>query len=403
MTEILASRYAITRMHRQGGTSQLMQLHKLDEQLVRTLAGSEADGPLVSIYLPVTHQPGELDKNRIRVKNATRDAGRQLESAKMDERAAASMLKPLEEAGDDLFSHPAPGVGVFLGGDEPVFAEIPAATAEFVLAASHFHVKPLIAALPHAAGFSVLALSENSVRLLRGDGYTLEPVDTGRELPRSLADVAGHDLSERQLQHHAGDRGSAEAIYHGQGAGKDDKEPEVERFLRKVDEVLNSKYLRGQPLILAGVSGLLAQYRKASEYQEILDEEIAGNADSASPDELHVKALPIFEAHARSRRQAALAELCGGDIEKPVVEDLEETVIAAGDGRIGRLFVASDTVRWGRYDADSRAIETSEEREALEDDLLDRLAAAAWMSGAMVYAVPADDLPDGESLALLRY
>lgn len=381
-----------------------MRLDQLDEQLVRKLAAESGnDGTLVSIYLPVTHQPGELDKNRIRLKNAVSEAANQLEAADVDEAAAKKTLEPLEEAGEGLFSQPAPGVAVFLGADQPVFVQIPAATAEFVIAAPHFHVKPLIAALPHAAGFKVLAVSENRVRLLHGNGYTLEPVDTGEELPGSLADVAGHDLSERQLQHHAGDRGSSEAVFHGQGAGKDDTDAEVEKFLRRVDEVLNAKYLRGEPLILAGVSRLLAAYRRASEYQEILDDEIAGNADEATADELHAQALPIFEAHAQRRRRAALAEMRRGEIDKPVVEDLGETVIAAEDGRIGRLFVASDTERWGRYDASSRAVETSDERESCENDLLDRAAAAAWMSGAMVYAIPADDLPDGESLALLRY
>lgn len=380
-----------------------MRLDQLDEQLVRKLAAAEGEGPLVSIYLPVTHQPGELDKNRIRLKNAVREAVSQLEAASIDTAAAKKMLEPLEDAGEDLFSQPAPGVAMFLGNGEPVFVQVPAATAEFVVAAPHFHVKPLIAALPHAAGFSVLALSENSVRLLHGNGYSLQPVDTGEDLPGSLADVAGHDLSERQLQHHAGDRGSSEAVFHGQGAGKDDTDAEVEKFLRRVDEALNARYLDGEPLILAGVSALLAAYRRTSEYQEILEDEVAGNADEATAAELHEKALPIFEAHAQEKRHAALAELRRGAIDKPVVEDLEETVIAAGDGRIGRLFVASDTERWGRYDASSRAVETSDERRASEDDLLDRAAAAAWMSGAMVYAIPADDLPDGESLALLRY
>lgn len=380
-----------------------MRLDRLDEQLVRKLAAAGSDAPLVSIYLPVTHQPGQLDKNRIRLKNAASEAASQLEAANVDKAVVNKMLEPLEEAGEDLFSQPAPGVAVFLGADEPAFVQIPAATAEFVIAAPHFHIKPLIAALPHAAGFDVLALSENSVRLLHGNGYTLEAVDSGQELPGSLADVAGHDLSERQLQHHAGDRGSSEAVFHGQGAGKDDTDAEVEKFLRRVDEVLNAKYLHGQPLILAGVSVLLAAFRRVSEYQEILDDEIAGNADDAAVAELHGKALPIFEAHAQRKRGAALSELCRGDVDKPVIEDLEETVIAAGDGLIVRLFVASDTERWGRYDASSRAVETSDEREYSEDDLLDRAAAAAWMSGAMVYAIPADDLPDGESLALLRY
>lgn len=380
-----------------------MRLDPLNEQLVRKLAAAGDDGPLVSAYLPVRHQPGELDKNRIRLKNAIREAARQLEAAQVDEAQAREMLEPLEKAGEDLFAQPAPGVAAFLGAGEAVFVQIPAATSEFVIAAPHFHVKPLIAALPHAAGFNVLALSENSVRLLHGNAYTLEPVDTGQELPGSLADVVGHELSERQLQHHAGDRGSTEAVFHGHGAGKDDTDAEVERFLKKVDQALNAKYLDGKPLILAGVSALLAAYRRVSEYQEILDDEIAGNADDASAAELHDKALPIFEAHAQQRRQAALAELRRGEVDKPVLENLEETVLAAADGRIGRLFVASDTERWGRYDAASREVETRDERKYADDDLLDRAAAAAWMSGAMVYAIPADDLPDGESLALLRY
>ncbi len=380
-----------------------MRFEQLDDKLVRKLASAEGDTPLVSIYLPVTHQPGELDKNRIRLKNARRRADRQLEEAGVDDATRKSLLEGIDEAGEDLFAQPAPGIAAFLGSGGPVFVQIPAATHEFVVAAPHFHVKPLIAALPHAAGFYVLALSENAVRLLHGNGYSLAPVDTGSEMPQSLADAVGHERTEPQLQHHAGARGSAEAVFHGHGAGKDDADAEVDRFLSEVDDALNARYLSGQPLILAGVSSLLAAYRRISDYRDILDDEIAGNADDAGAEELHEHALPIFEAHAQRKRDAALAELRGGGPDKPVVEDLEETVIAADDGRIGRLFVASDTERWGRYDPTSRAVETHDVRECAEDDLLDRAAAAAWMSGARVYAIPADDLPDGESLALLRY
>ena len=381
-----------------------MEISAISHDLLKDLAEHSAAQPVVSIYLRTTSKPDEQNKNRIRLKNARRDALQQLIDAGIDENEAETILRPLDEPDSSLWSHRDRGVAIFIGGSKAVCVRLPNTVNDFVLAADHYHLKPLFAALPFEAPYFVLALSRNDVSLFVGDGTALTRIALGSNVPGSLADSAGHELSERQLQHHAGDRGSEEAIFHGQGGGKDDTDAEVAQFLRDVDNGLRTHYLDGSALILAGVSRLLDEFRKISAYPAIIDDEVSGNVEHMNVSELHAKAWPIIERRFRERRAAELEQLVDRATDRPVTTDLANTVIAAVDGRVERLFLAADTERWGEFDRDARQVITRAERRPTDNDLLDLAAANAFLAGAEVCPVPKTELPgDSDAIALLRY
>lgn len=86
------------------------------------------------------------------------------------------------------------------------------------------------------------------------------------------------------------------------------------------------------------------------------------------------------------------------------MRDLTKIVIAAADGRIERLFIASDKERWGVFDAGERHVVTRADRQPADSDLLDVAAAMAYLGGAEIWTIPAVDLPAGsDSIALLQY
>lgn len=383
-----------------------MERTAITRELIRKLASTESDRPLVSIYLPTSARPGELGKNRIRLKNAIAEARSRLESAGADERQADAMLAPVRElaADDALPSHSGDGTAILVDSGNVRIVPLPTRPAELVVAADRYHLKPLFEASAHESAYFVLALSRNDVSLYRGDGMELEAIDLDPDVPRSLADALGHELSEKQLHHHAADAGSDTTIFHGHGSGKDDTDAEIRRFLRDVDAALRKAHLDGSPLILAGVDELTAEYGRLSEYDSILDEPLAGNVEDLGVSDLHEKAWPIFRRDRRRRQALALDNIASGDVDSPVSRGLEEIVTACEDGRVAQLFVASDRERWGTVGNGGREVVTHDEREPGDTDLLDRAAKSGLLTGADVVALPASNLPDGvDAIAVLRY
>lgn len=378
-----------------------------EQDLLNTLAAHRPGHQLLSIYIPTTVNPAEQKKNEIRLKNAHRKAAAELESAGATQAhcaASRDALKPLLQANSELWEHRGRGIGIFIDGDDARYVRLQNRIDEFVVATCYYHLKPLYAALPFVAPYFVLALSQNEVALFMGNGISLRRIELDADVPQSLTDVTGDDLTGPRLQHHGGNRDSSAAIFHGQGAGKDDDEAEIERFLRATDSALRAHHLDGSALVLAGVTELSNQFRRTSKYPGIVDEEISGNVEHLSVDDLHRKAWPIIEHRYRQRRTAELQQLVDGATDRPVVRDLTKIVIAAADGRVERLFIASDKERWGVFDADERHVVTRADRQPTDSDLLDVAAAMAHLGGAEVWTIPAVDLPAGsDSIALLRY
>jgi len=374
--------------------------------LLEELADRTSEEPLVSMYFPTSSRPDELRKNEVRLKNALREAREQLRALGAEESAIRDILRPVSGlAGDDCFrAHRSKGVALLTGDGERWVCPLPVEPGETVLVATRFHVKPLITAAALDGAYFVLALSKNEVRLFRGNGMTLDAVETHAEVPTSLADVVGRELSEKQLQHHAGDAGSESAIFHGHGSGKDDSDPEVRRFVDVADKALREHHLDGTPLILAGVNELTALYRRVSDYERILDATVAGNVEHESEADLHEKAWPLFRKHQYAACERLLERLANEEKSATAIRRLDDIVIAANDGRIAELVVASDREHWGRFDVAGRRTSTHDERRPGDTDLLDYAASAGLRTGADVVTMPAERLPSGiTAIASLRY
>lgn len=378
---------------------------RLDKQLIEELAEAEGGEPLLSVYLPTTAQPGERKKNRIRLKNALSSLREQLLAAGVEAEATDRRLEALNEfvTARGLGSHGDAGVAILDGAGKSLFLVLPGPVSELAIAAPGFHLKPLIAAQQQGR-YLLLCLSQNDVRLYEGDATGLEAIQLGQDVPRSLADAVGHDIEEKQLQQHASSRGSTRAIFHGHGTGKDDTDAEVVNFLRQLDDALRDRFLNGLPLVLAGVRELTADYRRLSKYDNIHEAEISGNVDDLAPAALHDKAWPAISEVRRRQQLDELRELVSASPDNPVSSALDEIVLAAGDGRIARLFVAADRERWGRVDSEQRDVVGHEQYEPGDCDLLDHAAAEAFCSGAEVLVLPADDMAGAaDAIAAMRY
>lgn len=381
----------------------------ISKQELTTLLEGRGDGPHVSIFMPTVRAGAETQQNPIRYKNLLREADRLLGERGVDNGDTESILEPARSLVDDFdfWQHQEEGLAVYLADGFFRTYRLPLAFNELAAVEDRFHVKSLLPLFNVQGRFYVLALSQKNVRLLHGDRYRVWEVDL-EDVPKSLADALGTDLTEPQVQMHTGSNASQQQrspIFHGQGAGEEDQKGEIRKFFNLLDKGVR-EYLGGgrSPLVLAGVDYLLPIYREVSDYPGTLDDGVTGNPDDLGADELHRRAwdlvVPVFR---RERREAAerFGDLLGTGRASGQVD---EAVPAAVDGRVDTLFVPSGVRHWGRFDREQRSVEHHEEQGPESEDLLDLAAVHTYLNGGTVYAVAPDEVPgDGTVAAVFRY
>jgi len=378
-----------------------------DDGRLREIAEDRGETPHVTVVIPSTPLPSDRQKNEIRLKNRIADADTQLEALGLDERRRAAVLGPLVQARDAGAFWPAEpldgGIAAYTSGEGLTRIVLPQRPRELTVVGWRYHVKPVLEAKSRIGPFSLLAISQNDVRLFAGDHDGLRLVDLAGRAPRSLEESAGHDLTEPNLQHHAGHRGSAEAIYHTHGGGKDDVTPELKRFLREVDRAVQDLVAgREEPLVLAGVDFMLALYRDVSELPSILEQELHGNVEHLSASQLHQRARELVENEVARRNREAAASLGDAAGSAAATDDPDEALLAALEGRVDEIVVAADREDWGYVD--ESAHEVRHRDELPREDLLDRAAVETWLHGGRVRVLPAEDMPGGRLVcASLRY
>ena len=374
---------------------------------LRALAGHREEGPHVSLFMPTARVGAEIQQGPIRFKNLISEVESQLKQQAIRKPQIEALLNPAQERlqDDDFWQHQSDGLAFFLAREFAQSFRLAERFEELAVVEDRFHLKPLFPLISGDGVFYVLALSQNQVRLFHGSRYHFSEVVLGDEVPRSLADALGHDLTEEQLQFHTGGGDVGSPIYHAQGAGKDDVKPELRKFLTLLDEGLK-KYLShtGAPLILAGVDYLLPIYRAVSRYPEVLEEGITGNPETQSDEALHEQAWQLVGPRFNARRSQAREKYYAMASQAKSSNRLTEVLLAAVDGRIETLFVANSVRQWGTFDVEKRVIDLQDAAHPNNEDLLDLAAVQTYLNGGTVYVVKPGEVAGGGLLAaVLRY
>lgn len=365
--------------------------------------------PCVSIYMPTHRVFPETKQDPIRFKNLLREAEERLKIAGLRSLEAKKLLKPAKALiKDGLFwQYQGDGLATFISSDVFYHYRLPLKFNELLVVTDRFHIKPLLPLFSQDGRFFILALSQNEVRLLQCNRFSVKEVELNN-VPRSLSEALKYDDPEKQLQFHtrtptaAGERA---AMFHGQGVGTDDVKDNILRFFHQVDDGLHKLVRKEQaPLILAGVEYLFPIYREANSYPHLIEEGITGNPEGLKAEELHEQALKIVEPYFLKPQEKAMTQykqLAGSgrasNNPKAIVE-------GAYDGRIEILIVAVGIQQWGFFDLKTRMVHLHPEAETGDEDLLDFSAVLTFLNGGKVYAVKPEEMPDEAPVAaVFRY
>lgn len=375
-----------------------MKPTRLDNELFARLAG-ETGERLISIAVPTHVRGRETSQDRIRLKNQLAEVDSELEAAGVKPRDRRSQLDTATGLLDDVefWEHQSEQLAMYIDDTGEV---LPMAVSRQSQQSPHvvstvYHLRYVLPDL-NPLRLPVLVLTEKAVKLYYVTPYDLDEAEA--DLPASFEDVNWFVDRETQRQQHP-DRVGSSRNRHGHAASNRADEDSA-RFLRAVRDALLSEIGEG-PLVVLGDDKLVNRFEKVSP-NAILSPGNSGIDDLSAP-AIHNMALPELEKHrkrmAADLKSEAMDSLGVGNATVSLTEALQDAVA----GRISRVLLHADAEPvWGRFDKESLEIETHESQQFGDADLIDRIVAEGFETGAEI-AIADSPLGDHEWVAIRRF
>lgn len=359
----------------------------------KALAEIRADA-CVSLFIPTTPVTQESGAERIKLGNLAKQAYAQLVNAGLDKHRLAGLEEQIADLMDDesFWCYQSNSLVVLATPDTLMTFRLPSHLSESVQVSDRFHLNPLMRAItfPHEA--MVLAVSQNTVRLVHVFA-DLPPVEITLD---GLVQGAADALGRTSL------KGPAHS---GRIQGGEGQKVLLRQYARFIDTAVRGVMAgRNTPLLIAGAEPLASIVRSVISYPALAKATIALSPDRASDQELAEAARPILDGlHAEQLAAAReLIEVRGK--QGRAATDLSEVARAATFGAIELLLVDMDAVVPGTIDDESGEVTLAKREGASSYGVIDEIASRALRNGARVMAVRKADLPDGVELqAAMRY
>jgi hypothetical protein len=368
----------------------------------------------VSLYLPTSPLADNIRANRIAFRDLAREALAQLREAGADKRKIAvfeerfdhlaglehdvqdeDKIRKLQRAKPDPFDtfwrYQANGLAVLSTPGLMRMFRLPNPPKPLAEVADRFHLTPLIRVMTSPHDIFVLALAEESVRLIHAFA-NFPPVRLQiPDLPRNAEEATRRPsfhvrAPRRRLQNLEGEK----VLLH--------------KYVRKVEQAVHG-VLAGlnTPLVLAAEEPLATMFRSLNTYPRLADEIIEGNPDLTTDAELEDAAIPILDRLYSRELKAVIARY---DELKPrrATTDVSYAAHAATAGAVEQLLVDLDAVVPGLVSDIDGSVIYSASDDAETYSVVDEVARRALYTGARVLGARREELPDRAPLAaILRY
>lgn len=366
---------------------------------------NETQDTNISIFIP-THKTGEESKqDSIRFKKILNKVRKELLERGWKDPDIDELFKEVNAKTEEnqFWLHQNKGLAFYVNKEYFDYFHIPVSPNEEYYIAENFLITPLLELQNHHGVYHVLLLSQNETKM-----YRIAPDETVQvpfeSVPVSMEEHLKYHVQERSLQHHTGTKGKG-AMYHGQGGNGNEDDKELELFLKHIENKV-TKYMKKKngPLLLAGSNQMVALYRKANKYFNLLDNYISGNADQKSVREIEDESWEIVKNYFEQEIESDIERynnLKGSDL---VSFDLNEIVKGAYYGKVDTLFVPMGVRQFGKFDEDKNEVHKSESLNGEAVDLINFSVVSAIRTGSTLYGLKPNEMPDNAGLAAIyRY
>jgi hypothetical protein len=360
---------------------------------ISALSRTRTEG-CVSVYLKTTPLTQHVGESIIEFRNLAGQAVEQLGAARFDKNGLSALSEHFDDLADDedFWRLQANSLALFATPDRFRLYRLGNVLTSTVQVSDRFHIKPLLRAVTFSHTAFILALAENTVKLIEISPDLPPAAIKVDDLPKSAASAVGTaNVNSRSPS--------------GRIQGSEGQNVRLRQYARRVDAALRP-VLSGRdiPLILAATGRLEPLFRSVNSYSELLDDSISDSPDSMSDSDLAAAARPVLDKHYdRVLRQIA-SEYQEKFSRGLATADISDAARAATYGAAGTILVNIDSVVPGRIADDTGAVEFADAQGADNYDITDEIARRALAHGGRVLAVRRSDLPAGEDLAaILRY
>jgi hypothetical protein len=308
---------------------------------VRELAAVQ--GPCVSVFLPTSRFGPETLSGPSRLRHLVDEAAESLAAGGSSEGEVKKILAPLRAllANELFWQHQSDGLALYSAPGSFAQFRVPIALPEEAFVGTSFRVRPLLPLVSADGLFFVLALAQNSVRLLHATRQSIGELALG-SIPGSMDEAIPQEEMERHGQSHSTGRTSVQ--FHGQGNEADYDKAALERYFRAIDHPLNTRLgHRGEPLVLACVGYYLPIFKEISRYPQVWDRAVEGNPEERPLAELHDAAWSLVSEHFAEREERYLDRYRQAAGTGRTASGAQEVLGAARDGRVDTLILGPAT------------------------------------------------------------
>ncbi len=376
-------------------------------EMMPELSNLKAD-TYISLYMPTFKSHPENQQDPGKFKELVKEIEAAL-SSKYSSTEIKELTAPFHKLAEDFdfWQHTEKGLAVLRTKDFFKVIGLQTPVDRLVVVADSFHTKPLRSYLQTLEPYQILAISLQDVQFYEGNRHSLVEVKLVPEVPTTITEALGEELTQKYLNISAGGAGvGGTSIHHGHGSKSDEVEKDAERFFTVVSRAITEYYSNptGLPLILAALPEHHNLFQRVSNNPHLLPNGIMINPKSVPIDKLKKLAWEIIEPEYFKRLdtlgeqfQQAKADGIGSDT-------LEEIAKAAAEGRVNTILLESGRIIPGKVDNVTGEIAPADLLESKVDDLLDDIGELVTANGGNVVVIPVDRMPTFTGIAaIFRY
>ena len=366
--------------------------------------------PCLSLYQTTHRHRPDNQQDTIRFGNLVKE----LESSllkKCSKDALQPYLKPFLDLAEDrdFWNHTLDGLAVLHAKGIFRVYKLQHRVPELVVVADSFHTKPLMRILQSADRYQVLGLNRHEIKLFEGNRDALDEVQLHEDVPRTLTDALGEEVTDPHLTvaSYGGVGASHAAAHHGHGGKKAEIDIDAERFFRLVDRGILAHHAHPSklPLILAALPEHHHMFHEISANPFLVEDSIDIHPDSLSSlDELRARAWKLMEPRYLARLAKQAEAFKAAESEGLGKDDIAQVAKAIFEGRVAMLLIEAEREIPGKINPATGEITFDNLENPDVDDLLDDLGAFAQKMGGQVMIVPKGQMPTNTGIAAIyRY